>query len=109
MQAGGRVFEPRQVHHFYALVTELAYVADSKPAFCGFKSHPGHQIYGDVAQLGECLNGIQKVVGSRPIFSTIGRNGDLLKTRFQIRDFHGVHCQRLGLYKCESSARSRKI
>ena len=48
----------------------MAYVAVSKTAFCGFESHSRHQIYGDVAQLGERLNGIQKVVGSRPIFST---------------------------------------
>ena len=31
---------------------------------------PSHTPYGVVAQLGERLNGIQKVVGSRPIFST---------------------------------------
>lgn len=28
----------------FALVTELAYVSDSKPEFCGFDSHQGHQI-----------------------------------------------------------------
>ena len=38
----------------------------------GFKSHHSHQFsYGGLAQLGEHLICIQKVIGSNPIFSTI--------------------------------------